>query len=55
MRPTNTSRVTVWRGQVYMAPLGYVCMGPDSSGRMIATNGLDVREMKLVGQVLDDE
>lgn len=54
MRP-NTSRVTVWRGGVYIAPVGYMCMGPDSADRMIASNGLDVIEMTHVGSVLDDE
>lgn len=50
----NTSRVTVWRGKVYMAPLGYACMGADGDGRVIASNGEDVMEMKMIGTVLDD-
>lgn len=51
----NTSRVTVWRGRVFMAPLGYVTMGPNKFGEMIASNGADVLVMKEVGTVLDEE
>jgi hypothetical protein len=51
----NTSRVTVWRGRVFMAPLGYVTMGPNKFGEMIATNGLDIRVMTEVGTVLDED
>lgn len=51
----NTSRVTVWRGRVFMAPLGYVTMGPNKFGDMIASNGLDVVVMTEVGTVLDED
>jgi hypothetical protein len=51
----NTQRVTVWRGRVYMAPLGYVTMGPNKFGDMIASNGLDVLVMTEVGSVLDED
>ena len=51
----NTSRVTVWRGSVFMAPLGYVTMGPNKFGDMIASNGLDVVVMTEVGTVLDED
>lgn len=51
----NTQRVTVWRGRVFMAPLGYVTMGPNKFGDMIASNGLDVVVMTEVGTVLDED
>jgi hypothetical protein len=51
----NTSRVTVWRGKVFMAPLGYVTMGPNKFDEMIASNGLDVLVMTEVGTVLEDD
>lgn len=50
----NSQRVTVWKGDVYMAPLGYACMGADSEGRLIASNGSDVVEMVNVGRVLEE-
>lgn len=51
----NTSRVTVWRGKVYMAPLGYACMGPDSQEeRLLASNGDDVITMTEIGTVWDE-
>ena len=51
----NTSRVTVWRGKVYMAPLGYACMGPDGEERLIASNGEDIIVMTEIGTVYEDE
>lgn len=51
----NTTRVTVWRGKVFMAPLGYVTMGPNKFDEMIASNGLDVVVMTEVGTVLDED
>lgn len=50
----NTSRVTVWRGKVYMAPAGYACMGPDSEGRLIASDGESILVMTEIGSVYDE-
>lgn len=50
----NSQRVTVWRGEVYVAPLGYTCMGPGSGDRLWASNGSDMVEMVNVGRVLDE-
>lgn len=51
----STSRVTVWRGKVFVAPLGYTTMGVDSENRLIASNGTDVVEMVEIGTVFDNE
>ena len=50
----SAMRVSVYKGEVYAAPPGFVCMGPDDDGRMWASNGESVIEMDNVGRVLEE-
>lgn len=50
----SAMRVAVYKGEVYAAPNGYTCMGPDAEGRMWATNGESLYEMDNVGRVLEE-
>ena len=50
----SAMRVAVYKGEVYSAPNGYVCMGPDGEGNMWASNGEDLYKMDNVGRVLEE-
>lgn len=53
--PMTRTRVTIWKGRVFMAPPGFTVLGPNRWGRLLATNGTVILEMTDVGQEVLDE